>query len=142
MGHCRHCGGWIVYRAQLCRNTPPIITCDQCGTEFDGSYSPSFVFVDVQTQRRSCLASPIKFFLRDCQVPQPKFVSEQYWIVYRLPNGLSVYYHSGLQRYDVGGAGEQPISIGGAQDLIDWLAERMPQDLKTKPEDVGNITNG
>jgi hypothetical protein len=83
------------------------------------------------------LASSIKLLLRDCQVSPPQFVSEQYWIVYRLPDGASVYYHSGLQRYDVGGAGEQPISIGSAQDLIHWLAERMQQDSDTKPQEYG-----
>jgi hypothetical protein len=142
MGHCRHCGGRLVYRAQACRNTVPIVTCDQCGTEFDRSYSPSWVFVEVQTQRRSCLASPIKFLLRDCQLSPPRFVSEQYWIVYDLPNGRSVFYHSGLQRYDVGGASEQPLAIGNAQNLIDWLAESIQKDPNTKSHDERNITNG
>ena len=122
MGNCRHCGGRLVYQEQTCRNILPTIACDQCGTQYDRSYSPSSVFVEVQTQRRSCLASPIKFHLRDCQVSPPKLVGERCWIVYNLPNGLTVYYHSGLQHYDVGGAGEPPRPIGNAQGLIDWLA--------------------
>lgn len=138
MGHCRHCGGRLVYREQACRNEGLIIACDQCAAEFDRSYSPSWVFVEVQTQRRSCLASPLKFFLRDCQLSTAQFVSEQYWIVYRLPDGTSVYYHSGMQRYDVGGAGEPPVAIGSVQQLIDWLAERMKQDSDAGPQDVRN----
>lgn len=136
MGHCHHCGGRIVYRAQACRHDGMIVACDQCAAEFDRSYSPSWVFVEVQTQRRSCLASPAKFFLRDCQLSAPEFASEQYWIVYRMPDGASVYYHSGLQRYDVGAADEPPVTIGSAQDLIDWLAERIKQDSEAKPQDV------
>lgn len=123
IGHCPNCKGRLVYRPRhVCRNKGYIIACRQCGEAFDNSYSPSHVFVDVQTQRRSCSASPLKFVLRDCQV-SAEYVREHYWIVYKLPDGQSVYYHSGLHHYDVGDAEQSPMPIGDAQDLINWLAE-------------------
>ena len=122
MGHCRHCGGQLVYRKNVCRNELSVVICDQCAATFDRSYSPSTVFVSVQSQRRDCPPSPIKELLRDSQVSPTKYVREQYWIVYELRDGLIIYYDSGSNRYDVRMADNAVVPIGDAQELIDWLA--------------------
>lgn len=130
IGDCRHCGGRLVDRKKVCRNRVSVVGCDQCDATFDRSYSPSDVFVNVQSQRRDCSPSPIKEILRDSQLSPTKYVREQYWIVYELSDGLIVYYDSDSELYDIRKADNSVVPIGDVQELFDWLADNTTMNMR------------
>ena len=70
----------------------------------------------------------MKELLGESQRSPAKYIREQYFLVYELPNNLLVYYDSASQHYDICVGGESTLPIGDTRALIDWLADKMGID--------------
>ena len=121
MGTCPTCGGMISYGRVVCRNRLAIPTCSACNRIFDRTFSPSFVFVHVESQRRKCKHSPAKTLLRSLQTHPVVFVRNQYWLVYNIAELVAIYYDSLADRYDAQCIGEDIQTIGSVEALLAFV---------------------
>jgi hypothetical protein len=121
MGTCPTCGGMISYGPVVCRNRLAVPTCSACNRVFDRTFSPSFVFVHVESQRRKCKHSPAKALLRSSQTQPVVFVRNQYWLVYNIADLVAIYYDSGADRYDAQIPGDDIRTIGNVEALLAFV---------------------
>lgn len=124
-GICPDCEVELIAVRQACSNKLPVLTCPVCNKTFDYSYKPYSVFLDVQSQRRDCRASPMKQRLRESQLDPPTYIRERYWIVYELAEGATIFYDSANKLFDVQLSENPPITIDGFQQVIDFLSENI-----------------
>lgn len=124
-GICPDCEVELIAVRQACRNKLPVLTCPVCNKTFDYSYNPSHVFYEVQSQRRDCRASAMKQHLRETQLRAPKYIRERYWIVYELPEGVTIFYDSANKFYNVQIKEIPPITVDCFQQVIDFLSENI-----------------
>ena len=122
MGDCPHCGGRIVFASPPCRNRVSIPTCIECNKSFDQSYSPSWVFVQVQTERRQQSSSPAKVRLRESQLSPPVFIRSRYWNVYKIGDETLICYDSENREYDVVANGEIVAANQNIRGLLAWIS--------------------
>jgi hypothetical protein len=122
MGNCPACDGRIGLARPACRNRLSIPTCTHCKLTLDHTYSPSWVFLHVQTERRKLTASHAKNLLKDAQLSPPAFLRTRYWKVYSIADVVDVCYDSNSGAYDIFVDGETEITNQNIGQLTTWMA--------------------